>query len=89
VWTLCPEDSVGTGSSPGPTFDALRTTDVLMLAGGGIAAHPDGPAAGVRSLRDAWTAAVEGVPLHEAASDHARRGDEALLHAVNSFSGSK
>ena len=33
-----------------------------MLAGGGVAAHPDGPGAGVRSLRQAWEAAVAGVP---------------------------
>ncbi|MFJ6000888.1 RuBisCO large subunit C-terminal-like domain-containing protein [Arthrobacter sp. NPDC092385] len=90
--TLAPVPTLSSGqnvTTPGPTFNHVGSTDLLMLAGGGIAAHPDGPGAGVRSLRDAWTAAVEGVPLHEAASDHARRGDEALLHAVNSFSGSK
>ena len=41
----------------------MQSTDLLMLAGGGVAAHPDGPAAGVQSLRDAWTAAVAHVPL--------------------------
>jgi ribulose-bisphosphate carboxylase large chain len=31
-------------------------------------AHPDGPGAGVASLREAWEAAVSGVPL----ADYAR-----------------
>jgi len=56
-----------------------------MLAGGGVAAHPDGPAAGVRSLRDAWTAAIDGVPLPYAAQLAADTGDPALLHAVQKF----
>jgi ribulose-bisphosphate carboxylase large chain len=33
------------------------------MAGGGIMAHPDGPAAGVHSLRKWWDAAVEGLTL--------------------------
>jgi ribulose-bisphosphate carboxylase large chain len=71
--------------SAGPTFDALGTTDVLMLAGGGVAAHPDGPAAGVRSLRQSWEAAVAGVPLVEAARRTREDGDPALTHAVDTF----
>ena len=63
----------------------MRSTDLLMLAGGGVAAHPDGPAAGVRSLRDAWTAAIDGVPLQHAAQLAADNGDPALLHAVQKF----
>jgi ribulose-bisphosphate carboxylase large chain len=55
-----------------PTYEALRSTDLIMTAGGGIVAHPDGPAAGVRSMREAWEAAVAGVPLDE----HARRHPE-------------
>jgi ribulose-bisphosphate carboxylase large chain len=57
----------------------------MMLAGGGVAAHPDGPGAGVRSLRQAWEAAVEGVPLAVAADKLAQTGDDALLHAVQTF----
>jgi ribulose-bisphosphate carboxylase large chain len=57
----------------------------MMLAGGGVAAHPDGPGAGVRSLRQAWEAAVEGVPLEIAADKLAQTGDDALLHAVQTF----
>jgi ribulose-bisphosphate carboxylase large chain len=41
----------------------------------------------VRSLRDAWAAAVEGEPLAEAARRRAGDGDEALLHAVQPFAG--
>jgi ribulose-bisphosphate carboxylase large chain len=86
--TLTPVPTLSSGqnvTTPGPTFAHVGSTDLLMLAGGGIAAHPDGPGAGVRSLRDAWSAAVAGVPLQEAATDHAQRGDQALLHAVDSF----
>ncbi|AFR49199.1 RuBisCO large subunit C-terminal-like domain-containing protein [Gordonia sp. KTR9] len=74
-------------STPGPTFDAVQTTDVLMLAGGGVAAHPDGPAAGVRSLRQSWEAAVDGVTLEEATRSYASDGDLHLAHAVEMFGG--
>lgn len=43
------------------TYAATGTSDLLFMAGGGILGHPDGAAAGVHSLRDAWQAAVEGV----------------------------
>ncbi|WP_375457751.1 ribulose-bisphosphate carboxylase large subunit family protein [uncultured Enterovirga sp.] len=52
------------------TFAALRSTDLIMTAGGGIMAHPDGPGAGVRSLREAWDAAVAGIPLDVHARSH-------------------
>jgi ribulose-bisphosphate carboxylase large chain len=42
----------------GKTFEALGSTDLIFAAGGGILAHPEGPAAGVASLREAWAAAV-------------------------------
>jgi ribulose-bisphosphate carboxylase large chain len=66
--------------TPHPTWQALHTTDLLMLAGGGIAAHPQGPAAGVRSLRDSWTAAQAGTTLEVAA-----RRSEPLRRAVEFF----
>jgi ribulose-bisphosphate carboxylase large chain len=47
------------------TYAALGTTDLIFACGGGIMGHPSGIAAGVRSLRQAWTAAVEGIPLLE------------------------
>jgi ribulose-bisphosphate carboxylase large chain len=52
------------------TFEAIGTTDLIYAAGGGIVAHPDGPPAGVRALRQAWDAAVAGVPLMAAAREH-------------------
>lgn len=45
------------------TFDAVRSTDLLFMSGGGILAHPDGPAAGVTSVRQAWAAVQAGTPL--------------------------
>ena len=49
------------------TFAALGSADLIHTAGGGILAHPQGPAAGVTALRRAWEAAMAGVPLDEAA----------------------
>jgi ribulose-bisphosphate carboxylase large chain len=86
--TLGPVPTLSSGqnvTAAAPTYAAVRSTDLLMLAGGGVAAHPDGPAAGVRSLRDAWTAAIDGVPLQQAARLAADDGDPALLHAVQKF----
>ncbi len=37
------------------------------MSGGGILAHPDGPAAGVRSIRQAWDAVRSGETLADAA----------------------
>jgi ribulose-bisphosphate carboxylase large chain len=88
--TITPLPTLSSGqnvTTPGPTYAAVKSTDLLMLAGGGVAAHPDGPAAGVRSLRDAWTAAVDGVSLPEAARSRADAGNPALLHAVQKFGG--
>jgi ribulose-bisphosphate carboxylase large chain len=42
------------------TYAALQSTDLIFAAGGGILAHPDGPAAGVAALRAAWNAAISG-----------------------------
>lgn len=74
--------NVGT---PDLTFKAIGSTDLMMLAGGGIAAHPDGPGAGVRSLRQAWDAAVSGTELHQAAGELYERGDHSLIHAIEKF----
>jgi len=48
------------------TFRRTRTVDLLYMAGGGILAHPAGPAAGVRSLQKWWEAAVAGLTLEAA-----------------------
>jgi len=63
-------------------YAATKTTDVVHLAGGGIIAHPDGTAAGVRSMQQGWEAALAGVPLDEYAKDH----DE-LRNAIKKFGG--
>lgn len=52
------------------TFRRTQTTDLLYMAGGGIMAHPDGPAAGVRSLQKWWAAAVEGLTMAQAAAKY-------------------
>ncbi|HLX71792.1 MAG TPA: ribulose-bisphosphate carboxylase large subunit family protein [Verrucomicrobiae bacterium] len=57
------------GQAP-ETFRRIHTVDLLYLAGGGIMAHPDGPAAGVRSLRKWWEGAVEGLTLEQAVAKY-------------------
>lgn len=57
------------GQAPA-TFEAVRTTDLLYLCGGGVVSHPMGPAAGVRAVRQAWEAAVAGIPLDAHAAGH-------------------
>ncbi len=52
------------------TYRRTKTSDLLYMAGGGIMAHPDGPAAGVRSLQKWWEAAVEGLTLEQAATKY-------------------
>ena len=42
------------------TYAALGSTDLIFAAGGGILAHPQRPAAGVASLREAWDTAIAG-----------------------------
>jgi ribulose-bisphosphate carboxylase large chain len=52
------------------TFQGLGSGDLIVTAGGGIMAHPDGPAAGVTSLRSAYEAAMAGIPLEVHARSH-------------------
>ena len=54
---------------PPETYRRLGTADCIYAAGGGIMAHPDGPAAGVQSLRDAWDAAIAGIDAQDYAKD--------------------
>lgn len=56
------------------TYAALTSADLIMTAGGGIMAHPDGVAAGVRSLREAWDATIAGIPLDVHARTHPELG---------------
>ncbi len=53
------------GQAP-ETYRRTKTINLLYLAGGGILAHPEGPAAGVRSLQRWWEAAVQGLTREEA-----------------------
>lgn len=63
------------------TWRALGgSDDLIVTAGGGIMAHPDGIAAGVRSLRQAWQAAALGVD----AVEHGREHPE-LARALEAF----
>ncbi|NYT80693.1 ribulose-bisphosphate carboxylase large subunit family protein [Alcaligenaceae bacterium] len=62
------------------TYGAIATDDLLFMSGGGILAHPDGPGAGVASLRQAWAAARVGISL----PDYAREAAE-LRRALEFF----
>ncbi len=50
------------------TLDAVPSADLMFMCGGGILAHPMGPAAGVTSVRQAWTAWQQGRSASEAAA---------------------
>ena len=63
-----------TVNQPPDTFAQLGSLDLIYAAGGGIMAHPDGPAAGVASLRESWEATVAGVPLASYAETHPALG---------------
>ncbi|TWT86004.1 Ribulose bisphosphate carboxylase-like protein [Posidoniimonas polymericola] len=68
---------VSSGQWGGQAFETYRrtqTTDLLYMAGGGIMAHPSGPAAGVRSLQQAWQAAIDGFTLEQAAKRYTEFG---------------
>jgi len=78
---IMPVFSSGQSARQAPdTYDALGSTDLIYACGGGILAHPAGPAAGVRSLHQAWQAAAQGVAL----ADYARTHEE-LRSALETF----
>jgi ribulose-bisphosphate carboxylase large chain len=62
------------------TYRALGSTDLIFACGGGLMAHPGGISAGVRSLQQAWEAAVTGISLERFASEH-----EELRQALATF----
>ena len=70
------------GTAP-QTWAGAGTTDLLVLAGGGIHGHPGGAAAGVESMREAWSAAVAGEPLEARAARN-----DALRAALDTFGAS-
>jgi ribulose-bisphosphate carboxylase large chain len=80
-YTVMPVFSSGQWAEQAPdTYSALNSVDLIYLAGGGIMAHPGGPAAGVASLREGWEAAMQGVALDEYAQTHL-----ALQQALDKF----
>ena len=82
--TAMPVISSGQWAGQAPdTLAALESADLLYLCGGGIVGHPDGVRAGVASVRQAWAAALAGVPLEEAARSHAE------LQAAITFFGAR
>ena len=72
------------GQAPETFARSGRTQDLLYLCGGGIVGHPGGPAAGVRAVRQAWEAAVAGIPLETYARDHRE-----LAQSIARFSGAR
>jgi len=70
-YTVMPVFSSGQTAAQAPdTYRSLGSVDLMYLAGGGIMAHPGGPAAGVASLIEAWEAAVQGIDLADYARSH-------------------
>ena len=79
---IMPVFSSGQSARQAPdTYKALDSMDLIFACGGGILAHPAGPAAGVRSLHQAWEAAAMGIALTEYATNHAE-----LRAALEAFS---
>jgi ribulose-bisphosphate carboxylase large chain len=66
------------------TWAAVKSQELLFMSGGGILAHPMGPAAGVVSLRQAWAAQQEGATLE----DYSRNMPE-LRSALDFFGSAK
>lgn len=64
---LLPVVSSGQWGGQAPeTWRRTHTVDLLYMAGGGIQAHPEGAAAGVRALQLWWEAAVAGLSFAQA-----------------------
>ena len=55
-------------------YRGRRGRDIMIGSGGGIHAHPQGPRAGARALRQAIDAAVKGIKLELYAKDHEELG---------------
>ena len=70
----CPLPVVGSGQWGGQapeTYERTgQTLDLMYLCGGGIVSHPGGAGAGVKAVKQAWEAAVQGVPLEIYAKEH-------------------
>jgi 3-oxoisoapionate-4-phosphate decarboxylase len=68
------------GQAPATWARTGQTKDLMYLCGGGVVSHPDGPAAGVRAVRQAWEAAEAGIPLATYAREHPE-----LLRSLEKF----
>jgi ribulose-bisphosphate carboxylase large chain len=64
------------------TWSGLGTADLIYAAGGGLMAHPQGVAAGVRAMRQAWDAAMSGVDVEAYGAAHPE-----LRQALAKYSG--
>jgi ribulose-bisphosphate carboxylase large chain len=70
-FSILPVVSSGQWGGQAPeTYRRTKTVDLLYMAGGGIMAHPSGPAGGVVALNQAWEAAVQGLSVEEAAQKY-------------------
>lgn len=70
----CPLPVVCSGQWGGQAYETYkrngRNLDLMYLSGGGIHGHPMGMEAGVKAIRQAWTAASEGIDLNTYAKEH-------------------
>lgn len=84
----CPLPVAGSGQWGGQAHDTYertgRTQDLMYLCGGGIVSHPGGAGAGVKAVRQAWEAAVAGIPLATYAKEHRE-----LAQSIAAFAGGK
>jgi 3-oxoisoapionate-4-phosphate decarboxylase len=84
----CPLPVAGSGQWGGQAHDTYNSTgrsiDLMYLCGGGIVSHPSGAAAGVRAVKQAWEAAVSGIPLEQYAKSHIE-----LAQSIAKFSDNK
>lgn len=72
------------GGQAQETYRLTGTTDLMYVAGGGIMAHPMGPAAGLRALQQAWEATVKGIDLDTHAATHVE-----LRETIKKFGGAR
>ncbi len=62
---VMPAFSSGQWAGTVPLTYSVAGENLMFMAGGGILAHPEGAAAGVTSIRQAWDAARKGMDLDE------------------------
>jgi ribulose-bisphosphate carboxylase large chain len=84
----CPLPVAGSGQWGGQAAETYqrtgRTLDLMYLCGGGIVSHPGGPGAGVKAVKQAWDAAVAGIPMDVYARDH-----KELAQSITTFADGK